>query len=166
MRYGAGSEFCMPMKRRVDVGKVGFAAVVICVSCTTAERRGEIDPAERPANDTYAAQLVAQGAMLARSVTATRVTRRLADTRSRAVLRWRPPSVRSTQRTSRPMRKRVLVAGLEQAFLRSLREGVDRDGQHLYPAFCMTISRLSRMTIAARCMRTHDPRADSRGKSS
>ena len=69
------------------------------------------------------------------SETAMSATRLRAECLSPAVSAFRHPSERSIRPTSRPIPRRALAAGRRQLSSASMREGVDREGRHLYPAF-------------------------------
>ena len=55
-----------------------------------------------------------------------------------AAARWRRRSARSTAPTSRPTSRPASARWSFSAFQRAMREGISRDGHHLYPAFPYT----------------------------
>ena len=79
--------------------------------------------------------LVSAGRSSPRSATASPATPRRAARPSPAACRCRRRSARSIPPTSRPTPRPASAAGREAAFQRAMREGVDREGHHLYPAF-------------------------------
>lgn len=109
-----------------------LAALFIGAGCAC---RGEIHAIEPIAPDSFAPSLVAQGAMLA-AIGYCRSCHTAPGGRSfagGAPLATPFGTIYSTNIT--PDAETGIGRWSEQAFLRSLREGVDRDGQHLYPAF-------------------------------
>jgi hypothetical protein len=131
------------MIRRIAIAIVA-AAVLGLLGFFLLAWRPAIAPIEPLSRASFPAESLAKGEILAAGGHCGRATPGKADSRFLAGMHCAPSSGLSIRPTSRPIRRPASAVDRLEAFASAMREGVSRDGSHLFPAFpCDHYTKLS-----------------------
>ncbi|MBK4736927.1 cytochrome c [Noviherbaspirillum pedocola] len=114
-------------------GSLLLLFVLACAALLVVSRRAAIDPAAAPAKSSFTPELVARGARLAAIGDCAGCHSSAAPLAGGVAMHTSFGIIYSTNIT--PDTATGIGAWTEAAFARAMREGVARDGSHLYPAF-------------------------------